>query len=416
MKNRSIDRKRIADYCVFGILLLLYSGLTFTLFYRQAIEYQGMYVSDMKAYIQETMGLESGYEFPYRFFFWLSRLWLPVATPAAAVAFSTMLLNSAGVIALKCFLGRKLEEYAGKHLVPWSFLWDAAVNFFVFSLFFVSMFYGPRGYAIFGYDYIYRCAGILTANPYWNATYLAVRPFTILCFFWTAELLEVYEAGLPVKKAVLLAAFSFLAAFTKPSFAFVQLPVAGCVLLYRLIASKFRNWKNTLRFGCCFLPAGFLLLSQFFGVFVGENVLGEETGIGIGMGKAWQLHSFNIPLSVMLALLFPFCVLALNFREIKKNTEFRLAWLLLLAGFLEYLFLYEKGFRMAHMNFSWGYMHGLFFVFVVCAMQMLRNLMGWRPWIYKLFVAPEFFLYVCHLCCGIGFFVYLYEGNNMSVF
>ena len=71
MKNRSIDRQRIADYCVFGILLLLYSGLTFTLFYRQAIEYQGMYVSDMKAYIQETMGLESGYEFPYRFFFLL---------------------------------------------------------------------------------------------------------------------------------------------------------------------------------------------------------------------------------------------------------------------------------------------------------------------------------------------------------
>ena len=61
-------------------------------------------------------------------------------------------------------------------------------------------------------------------------------------------------------------------------------------------------------------------------------------------------------------------------------------------------------------------MHGLFFVFVVCAMQMLKNLMGWRPWIYKLFVAPEFFLFVCHLCCGIGFFVYLYEGNNMSVF
>ena len=416
MKNKSMNRQKIADYCIFGLLLILYSGLTFILFYRQAIEYQGQYVSDMKAYIQETVGVESGLEFPYRFFFWLSRLWLPVAPPEAAVAFSTMLLNSLSVIVLKYFLGKKLKEYAEKQLVRWNLLWDAAVTLTVFSLFFVSMFYGPRGYGIFGYDYTYRCAGILTANPYWNATYLAVRPFSILCFFWTAELLETYESGMPVKKAILLAVFSFLAAFTKPSFAFVQLPVVGCTLLYRLILCRLKNWKSTLLFGCCFLPTGFLLLYQFFGVFVGENALGEETGIGIEMGKAWHLHSFNIPLSVMLALLFPFCVLALNFREIRKNTEFRLAWQLLAVGFLTYLFLYEKGFRMAHMNFSWGYMHGLFFVFVICAMQMLKNLMSWKPWIYKLFVMPELCLFICHLCCGVGFFIYLYEGNNMSVF
>lgn len=413
-KIRQHERK--IDRCFFAVLLLAYSVLLFVLFYRQAIEYKGAYTSDMKAYILETQGLESGYEFPYRFFFWLSRIWMIAVTPEAAVAVSTMLLNSLSVVLLKFYFDKNLREYARRQMVQWNLLWDGAVNFLVFALFFVSMYYGPRGEKIFGYDYIYRCNGILTPNPYWNATYLAVRPFTILCFFLTEELLEEYEKQIPVKKALLLTLFSCLAAFTKPSFHFLLLPVAGLVLLYRLLRSRFANWKNTLLMGCCFLPSGFLLIYEFFGVFTGENALGQETGIGIELGKAWYIHSNRISLSVMLALLFPFCVLALNFRELKRNGAFRLAWQLLAVGFLSFLFLYEKGFRLEHLNFSWGYMHGLFFVYVICGFQMLKNLMGWKPWIYQVFVIPEFYLFWQHLRCGMEFFLYLFQGYNAGVF
>lgn len=401
---------------LFGLLLILYSALMLVLFYRQAVGYQSLYPSDMEAYILEAQGLESGYEFPYRFFFWLSRVWMLALSPEGAVAFSTMLLNTLSVLFLKYYFDRKLRRYAGTQMVEWGLKWDLAVDVLVFSLFFVSMFYGPRGRAVFGCDYTYRCNGILTPNPYWNATYLAVRPFTIPCFFLTAELLEEYEKGVPVKKAALLGCFSFLAAFTKPSFTFILLPVVGLTLLVRLLASRFANWKNTLLFGCYFLPTGFLLLYQFFGVFTGENALGEETGIGIGPGKAWYIHSSNIPLSIVLALLFPLCVLLLNFRELRKNREFRLAWQLLAVGMGTFFFLYEKGFRLEHLNFSWGYMHGLFFVFALSGFQILKNIMGWKPRLYRLFVLPEIFLYLCHLVCGINFFLYLYQGNNAGLF
>ena len=73
------------------------------------------------------------------------------------------------------------------------------------------------------------------------------------------------------------------------------------------------------------------MLSQFFGVFVGENVLGEETGIGFEMGKAWHVFTGNIPLSIMMALLFPFSVLALNWKDLRKNGAFRLAWQMMAA-------------------------------------------------------------------------------------
>ena len=123
------------DRCLFGILLVLYSMLMFVLFYRQAIEYQGIYFSDMKAYILETQGLESGYEFPYRFLFWLSRIWMPVMGAEAAVAFSTTFLNSLSVLLLKYYMEKTLKEYARRQQVKWNLLWDAAVNLAVFSLF-----------------------------------------------------------------------------------------------------------------------------------------------------------------------------------------------------------------------------------------------------------------------------------------
>ena len=48
--------------------------------------------------------------------------------------------------------------------------------------------------------------------------------------------------------------------------------------------------------------------------------------------------------------------------------------------------------------------------------MMLKNLMGWKPWIYKLFVLPELYLFLHHLRCGMEFFIYLFQGYNAGVF
>lgn len=396
-------RRKMWNAVVFGVLLFLYSCMTYLLFYRQAIEYQGIYYSDMKAYILETRGLESGYDFPYPLFFWISRIWMLVLSPESAVAFTTMLLNSLGILILKIYFDRRAPRQP--------FLCTLAV----FSVFFMSMIYSPRGHSFWGFDYIYRCMGILTPNPYWNATYLAVRPFTVLAFFQTAEILQEYEDNFSWKKGIWLGAAVFLATFTKPSFTQVYLPVLGIILLYRLFRKKFKNFKNTFFLCCCLIPTGLLLLYQFFGVFTGTNSKGEETGIGFEVGKAWQVYSDNIPLSLVMALAFPAAVLILNVFSLRKNHELRLAWQIWLAGFLSFLCLYEKGFRFSHMNFSWGYMHGLFFVFALSVLQLLKSLSG-KERLEKLKAVPELILFFYHLICGIIFFVYLYQGNNAGWF
>lgn len=400
----------------FGCLLLAYSLMMFQLFYRQAIGYQGVYYSDMKAYILETQGLDSGFDFPYPLFFWLSRIWMLFTTPEAAVAFSTMLLNSLCVGLVKYYFDGALSEYAKREGLHFGLAGKLLSTAAVFSLFFMSMIYSPKGTPFFGFDYIYRCNGILTANPYWNATYLAVRPFTVLAFFLTARVLEEYEEHFCWKNSIKLGAAVFLATFTKPSFTFILAPVLAITVFYRLFVKKFRFWQNTVKLCCCFLPTALLLLYQFQGVFMGTNSQGEETGIGFAMGKAWHVYSQNIPLSILMALAFPIIVLALNGKELKYNGEFRLAWQLLLTGLVSFLFFYEKGFRFEHLNFSWGYMHGLFFVFLISILYVLKNAMKRENLLYKVFLVPELAGYFYHLICGIVFFCYLYQGNNAGWF
>ena len=416
MEQAGRARKNIANYIFFGILLVLYSLMMMLFFHRQTIEYQGIYYSDMKAYILETQGLDSGFDFPYRLFFWLSRIWMIFVTPEAAVAFSTMLLNSFCVFLVKYYFDTILANYAKREGLRFNLIWQMIVTLAVFSLFFMSMIYGAKEVKFWGYDYTYRCSGILTANPYWNATYLAVRPFTVVSFFLSAKVLSDYEKQFVLRDGIALGASVFLATFTKPSFTFVLAPVLAVTVFWRLIQKRFAYWRNTAVLCCCFLPTALLLVYQFWGVFMGTNSKGEETGIGLEIGKAWHVHSGNIPLSIAMAMLFPLTVLALNWKELKRDASFRLAWQIMLAGFLTFLLLYEKGFRFEHMNFSWGYMHGLFFTFMISILQMMKNAMKRENLLYKLFLVPELYNYLYHLICGIVFFLYLYQGNNAGTF
>ena len=51
------------DRCVFALGLAAYTVLLFTLFCRQTLGNVNFYHSDMKAYILEMQGLDSGYSF-----------------------------------------------------------------------------------------------------------------------------------------------------------------------------------------------------------------------------------------------------------------------------------------------------------------------------------------------------------------
>lgn len=408
-KNRRKDG--MIDGLVFAAMLAAVSAVSLQLFYMQTL---GGVDSDMKAYILEMQGLDSGYSFPYPVFFKLAALVHLFAAPELSVAIALVLMNGVAMVVTKMAFNRlALDCGNGQHL-PWYI--GVICSFLTVSLFFTSMLYPPTGIYLPGIRF--RYLGVFTANPFHNATFMAARPFAILAFLWYGNLLNKYEKGVGKngKDYLLFALFLFIATMTKPSFTLVLVSSAGLLMLYRLFRSGFKNFVPTIQLGLCFIPTFLALLYQYTGVFVPAE--GEERGLGFCFGSVWMEYCDNIPLGICLAMGFPLIVLLLNWKEVRKNTLTRFSWMLYLVSFAEAFLLYEKGFRRVDFNFSWGYMYGIFFCHFSSLMLLTRltadsrrregDRQKGRIWLLRM----QWLVYFWHVLCGIFYFRDLLAGGT----
>lgn len=416
------------DGIVFAVLLLIYTGIMLYLFVMQCYEVP-VFRSDMPDYVNKVRGIAGDYEFPYPLFFLLAQGIALVAGAPLGVAIATALLNALGVCAAKYYMGRLVRENLGwqpesggressrngRSRAKETVL-DVSVTFLVFALFLLGNLYSPKNTAFFGFDYAYRCMGIYTPNPIWNATYLATRPFTIVCFFEAAKVLRSYREDFSWKSCLPFAVSLFLMTITKPSYTLVLVPLMGVILLADLIKSRGKSFKNAFLLCVTMIPTGVDLLYQFFGVFSGTNVKGEETGIGFAFAEVWSIYSKNIPLSIVMGMALTLGVAVLNWKVLKEKFLYRFAWYNYLVATVMFLCLYEKGFRMEHANFSWGYMHGMFFVFFLTLALLLQNTIEWRKSWKMIFLPAEWAVFAYHLVCGINFLVYALQGNDLAGF
>ncbi len=419
-------RNRIVDAVLFGGMLAAASAFTLALFYRQAM---GEIPSDMKAYILEMQGLDSGYRFPYPVFFRFAAFLHFFCSPELAVALAVMLLNGLALVVAKLTLnGLALPvlKAGGREI-----FWRIVLSLLSAALFFISMLYPPEGIYLPGIRF--RYLGVFTANPFHNATYMAARPFAMLAFLWYVKLLPLYEKNSGEKRDyILFSLFLLLATMTKPSFTLVMVSTSGLMLLYRLFRARFRNLMPTIRLGLSFLPTFLALLYQYRGVFVPDA--GEEGGVGFCVGEVWAEYCGCIPLAVCLAVGFPLLVLVCNLREGRMHTLYRFSWLVYLISFLEAFFLYEKGFRKPDFNFSWGYMYGIFFCHfgaLILLLQVTGRTLRRKPavvadggggtdgaehadalhvWGQKALLVLQWAAFLWHVTCGVLYFKDCLEG------
>ena len=412
------NKKNWIEIPVFATLVAIASAVTFWLFYRQCVESMlgsGLYHSDMKAYILEMQGLDSGYSFPYPVLFKLAaaiHLVTGSFTGGAelAMALATMLLNSGAMIALKVMLDKHVGAELQKAMPDKRWLPGILTGTVAVSLFFVSMVYPPTGIYLPGIKYKYL--GVFTPNPFHNATYMAARPFAILAFFKYGELLPVYEQKNAYKEYgrdyILFSVYLLLATMTKPSFTIVLVGAAGILMLWRMFLSRFRNFVPTVWLGVCFIPTFIDLLYQFRGVFVPQE--GQEGGIGFTLGHVWLQYCSNLPLAIGLAVGFPILVLLLNYKELRRDSIYRFSWQIYGMSFLMAFCLYEKGFREMDFNFSWGYMYGIFFAFVGALLVLLRATANADTRKKKTAVTVQWLAYLWHLVCGLYYFWGFLQG------
>ena len=477
IKGMNEQKKKRYNHIIFFMMWLAYTAVTLLLFHRQTVHYGGKYESDISPYVLYMQGINVGYEYPYPIMFWVGKVFSLVFAPELALALAVTELNCLTPLLLKGFWDSYLErrrflkekgegslEASRKTKHP---LLQALVsNLLLFTSLFVSMLYFPLTGWLGGEEgsvsafaeagIVNRYVGIFSPNPFHNATYLAARGFSVAAFFLFLEILQrdektdIFQAkgsALDRSKStyLLYGAFSLsllLTTMTKPSFTLGFVASAGLVILYRWLKSGLvKNWKRYVTIGFLFIPTFAALLYQYSGVFTGANALGEEQGIGFGFLTAWHTAVKNVPLAILLGIAFPLIVLLFHIKTLWKNPMFGFSWLMMVINLGMMALLYEKGFRLGHLNFAWGYMCGQFFVFLSSLMLIYqetreqigrryvagvsqstkaveadendrRNDTAGRNLGKILILLIEWSIFAMHLLCGILYFVDIMQGGK----
>jgi len=405
------------EYALFAALFVILAGLMLYLTYQQAwYAWHGMtdvaYHSDILAYMQEVVGIDSGYSFPYPVMFWLIGLLdivLPIEWAAAVVITS---LQALSFVLLRYYFHRYLCGDVASSSTQGSATgtsgWQQVLaTLAAFGILFYSMIF-VYNHPFPGTRFYYM--GVFSPNPFHNATYVAARPFSIVCVFLFAALLKEYEEHINYKKALGFSAVLLLATMTKPSFTIIFCGAAGLIMLWRLFRSKFANFRNTVILGCMFLPTFADLLYQFGGVFMGQDSKGQEAGIGFGLFRVWREYCSNYVVAIVLMIFFPLVVLLFQYRKILTNTLYRFGWQLFGMSLVMFILLYEKGFRAVDANFSWGYMLGGFFLVMSSMLVLLEETVQAKRHSLKLLI--QWGAFGLHVACGLVYFLIIFTGGS----
>lgn len=483
-ETKTVDLKTrfdLPDFILFTILLVGYTIAIFMNFRQQAL---GIVESDMAAYIEEMLGVNTKYPFSYPLYFKLGALvHVLIKSPEISMAVTATILCVLSVLILRFFMEangellivrmpfmisaetrvnlRNNESLADENVLAQNGFLNVCIylcRFFgrvlkrfgktcmTFALLLVSMLFVPTGFRFPGvkFDYV----GVFSPNPFHNATYNAARPFSIVVFFLFVRILLRFEKKISWKDFGLFSLFLFLTTLTKPSFTLVFVSTAGLVLLGRLFLNKWKTFVNSLLLGLTFVPTFALLLYQFFGVF--GPVEEGERGIGISPLKVWGQYCTNVPMAVLLAAAFPiaFGGLAVWNRVFSRRTNceyetantknslcdknvsetgrhvvtgsllnasatitmLRFAAEMFVVSLVEFIVFYEKGFRMVDANFSWGYMSGLFFLYVSTGRALLLDTIQGRRKVWQIILL--WIIFAAHLCCGIIYLLRILHGQS----
>lgn len=265
--------------------------------------------------------------------------------------------------------------------------------------------------------------GVFSPNPLHNPTQMGVRGFALLTFCLAVDLLS-YENDRtyrPVffhveratrKRYILLAVLLFLSTLMKPTFAETFIPAVALFMLgtwiSRLVRRDAPAWyfKKCLVMLLCALPSLLYMLTQFLAFFWFGGGYGSEGGLVFTKWlEVWKLFSDNVFLSILLGMAFPVYVLLLDARFFCKSTAGRLALISYGVAFLEAAILGEDGSRFSHGNFLWPLMSGMLLLWLTALLHLmtLEHTEG-RTRLKQGLLHFGWFLFFCHLFCGLAFY------------
>ena len=198
---------------------------------------------------------------------------------------------------------------------------------------------------------------------------------------------------------------------TKPSFTLVIGSAMAFVCIVRLIRRRFKNIKYILFLFVCSIPTLVALVLQFGGVF-GSGNTEEEHGIGLDFFRVWRSANPHVLAAIFYANVFALVCIPFLIKNIKKDYLYTFTLIIFAVSVLEAGLLCEKGFRYPHFNFSWGYMHGIFFFALGSIAVLIKNIFEKK--IKPVFAVICILALLSQVVFGILYFKGLYYGRDYN--
>lgn len=317
--------------------------------------------------------------------------------------FSLQYLNSAiitlsGMVVLKFWVTRRLITFdidVIKQNQPISLV----LSFFLLLVMpihyqlFTSFFYGLDQALSFN-----MYLGKLSPNVWHNSTTIASMPFVIVLFLEGYK----YSKGdsTDYKCLTYMGIIGTILLLIKPSFLFAFIPAFPFFIFNRHGLGN----KTILATG---LSVFFLVLIivEYYYIYIIDvyALVGyEKTSIGIDLFSFWKGFSSNIPLDILLSLLFPISVLIAYRDQIKNLEMLKFAWLILGFAYLISIIFTEVE-RPAFGNFTWQVIMAQYLLYTISVNVYLRNTLIKNPPIAKNRMVLAVFM--IHAVTGV-FYIY----------
>ena len=202
---------------------------------------------------------------------------------------------------------------------------------------------------------------VLCTNPAHSITALAPKGLSILVVMLFCECFakKQYERKMLIISVLLLGSV-----LLKPSF-YQFFVIAGTVVVIAAFLRRpnISNFEFTLCMALSFIPATAFVIN-------GKS----EGGIGFAISPfecilKWNRNLLEAAWSVFMGIFFCILVLVVSLYKKSFSKELGFAWLCYAIGTLEYILLVEPA-DVESCNFAWGYMGGMFLLFVVSVVEM----------------------------------------------
>lgn len=303
-------------------------------------------------------------------------------------------------------------------------------------------------------------AGKGAINTWHNPTNIMVRPFAAAIFYMTVRIYNRRRYG--CHKALVLPTedgrvFSFqgsffsqfrqpvyttaelilyplcllFSAYAKPSFLQFFAPAILIFLLIDVIRTRGMLLPFCIKLAIAYLPAGYILLSQFFSFFGSAGITAgaavqaatesaSSAGVAIYFIQTSYasigdfLSAFGGALrEILLLCAFPLFVLLTDARRAFRSANARLGLTCVSIGWLESLLLHETGSRAAHGNFLWGYYVSVWTLWCSAIGHFVLLLAEPEKTLRKKIICwGGLALLLWHLSCGIAYLVRILQTGQ----